>query len=457
MMDTFLARYWTSLDRRVRQALDRALDGGEVTVDDGFALAGATGRELSALTLVADELRARQAGDVVTYVVNRNINFTNVCIKHCTFCAFSRDHREEEGYFLPLEEVIRRAREARDLGATEVCMQAGLAPKLDGRFYIELCRAVHDALPDLHIHAFSPEEVLYGVTRSGMPVAEYLGELRAAGLGTLPGTSAEILDDEVRDRISRGRISTGQWLEIITTAHRLGIRTTSTMMYGHVETPAHWVRHMALLRDVQKDTGGFTEFVPLSLIHQEAPMYRRHLVRDVRAGATGAEVVRVHALARVMLGATVRNIQCSWVKEGPKLAQMLLAAGANDLGGTLINESISTSAGAGHGQLVPPRELRRLVRDLGRIPAQRSTTYGILRLYAEGRDDDVSPLDGVDNPDERFGSYRRLTASSQFRFTKLNPPGTVQGRAERTGAAGRLGEDSEAPQPPVRGGVTTTP
>jgi FO synthase subunit 2 len=416
MMDTFLARYWTSLDRRVRQALDRALDGGEVTVDDGFALAEATGRELSALTLVADELRARQAGDVVTYVVNRNINFTNVCIKHCTFCAFSRDHREEEGYFLPLEEVIRRAREARDLGATEVCMQAGLAPKLDGRFYIELCRAVHDALPDLHIHAFSPEEVLYGVTRSGMPVAEYLGELRAAGLGTLPGTSAEILDDEVRDRISRGRISTGQWLEIITTAHRLGIRTTSTMMYGHVETPAHWVRHMALLRDVQKDTGGFTEFVPLSLIHQEAPMYRRHLVRDVRAGATGAEVVRVHALARVMLGATVRNIQCSWVKEGPKLAQMLLAAGANDLGGTLINESISTSAGAQYGQLVGPAALHRLIRDDGRIPAQRDTLYGLIHTYSDGEDPE-SPLDKIDDAEARFGSYRRLIASGEFRFT----------------------------------------
>jgi 7,8-didemethyl-8-hydroxy-5-deazariboflavin synthase CofH subunit len=457
MMDVFLARFWTGLDRGVRTALDRALDGREVTVDDGLALAEATGRELTALTLVADELRARQAGDVVTYVVNRNINFTNVCIKHCTFCAFSRDHREEEGYFLPLEEVIRRAREARELGATEVCMQAGLAPKLDGRFYIDLCRAVHDALPDLHIHAFSPEELLYGVTRSGMSVTEYLGELREAGLGTLPGTSAEILDDEVRDLISRGRISTRQWLEIITTAHRLGIQTTSTMMYGHVETPGHWVRHMAFLRDVQKDTGGFTEFVPLSLIHQEAPMYRRHLVRDVRAGATGAEVVRVHALARVMLGATVRNIQCSWVKEGPKLAQMLLAAGANDLGGTLINESISTSAGAGHGQLVPPRELRRLVRDLGRIPAQRSTTYGILKLYADGRDDETSPLDTVENPEEQFGSYRRLTASNQFRFAKLKLAGTARGGTGLPDTGGQLADGSETPQPPVRGGVTTTP
>jgi FO synthase subunit 2 len=455
--DAFLARHWAGLDRRVRLALDRALEGCEITVDDGVALAEARGRELAALAMVADELRARQVGDVVTYVVNRNINFTNVCIKHCTFCAFSRDHREEEGYLLPLEEVIRRAREARDLGATEVCIQAGLPPKLDGRFYIDLCRAIHDALPDLHIHAFSPEEVLYGVTRSGMPVAEYLAELRGAGLGTLPGTSAEILDDEVRDRISRGRISTRQWLDIVTTAHRLGIRTTSTMMYGHVETPAHWVRHLALLRDVQKDTGGFTEFVPLSLIHQEAPMYRRHLVPDVRAGATGAEVVRVHALARVVLGATVRNVQCSWVKEGPKLAQMLLGAGANDLGGTLINESISTSAGAGHGQLVPPRELRRLARDLGRIPAQRTTTYGILKLYADGSDDEASPLDAVENPDEQFGSYHRLTASNQFRFTALQPPGSVRSGSELPGRISCRGESHDSPQPPVRGGVTTTP
>jgi FO synthase subunit 2 len=343
------------------------------------------------------------------------------------------------------------------MGATEVCIQAGLPPKLDGRYYIELTRAIKGALPDLHIHAFSPEEVLYGVTRSGMPVAEYLTELRAAGLGTLPGTSAEILDDEVRDRISRGRISTRQWLEIVTTAHRLGIRTTSTMMYGHVEAPAHWVRHMALLRDVQKDTGGFTEFVPLSLIHQEAPMYRRHLLPDVRPGATGAEVVRVHALARLMLGATVRNIQCSWVKEGPKLAQMLLTAGANDLGGTLINESISTSAGAGHGQLVPPRELRRLVRDLGRIPAQRGTTYGILKLYADGSDDDASPLDVVENPEERFGSYRRLTASSQFRFTALRPPGAARSGADRPDTTGCREDRIDSTQPPVRGGVTTTP
>jgi FO synthase subunit 2 len=355
-----------------------------------------------------------------------------------------------------MDEVLRRAREAWDLGATEVCIQAGLPPKLDGRFYIDLCRTIHEALPDLHIHAFSPEEVLYGVTRSGLPIPEYLAELKAAGLGTLPGTSAEILDDEIRDVISKGRISTRQWLEVITTAHRQGIRTTSTMMYGHVETPAHWVRHMALLRDVQKDTGGFTEFVPLSLIHQEAPMYRRGLVAGVRPGATGAEVVRVHALARLMLGATFRNVQCSWVKEGPKLAQVLLAAGANDLGGTLINESISTSAGAGYGQLVPPAELRRLCRDLGRIPAQRTTTYGILRLHADERDDEPSPLDAISDADERFGSYRRLTASSEFRFVRPVSPEIVGARSRVLGTAGCQGEGTLAPLPPVGGGVTST-
>jgi FO synthase subunit 2 len=407
---------WASPD--VRRALGRALDGHEVGVDDALALSRARGRDLAALGVVADEMRRRQAGDVVTFVVNRNVNFTNVCIKHCTFCAFSRDHREEEGYFLPVEEVVRRAQEAWDLGATEVCIQAGLPPKLDGRYYIELCRAIKAVLPDIHLHAFSPEEILYGSLRSGLPIKEYLIELRAAGLGTLPGTSAEILDQEIRDVIARGRITVQQWLEVITTAHALGIRTTSTIMYGHVETPAHWVRHMALLRDVQKETGGFTEFVPLSLIHSEAPMYSKQLVPGVRPGATGVEVVIMHALARLMLGPTFRNIQSSWVKEGPKLCQLLLTVGANDLGGTLINESISTSAGAQYGQLVPPAELKRLIRDAGRVPAQRDTLYNIVRDYTDGDDDERSPLDAVQDAESRFGSYRRLIASGAFRFTR---------------------------------------
>jgi FO synthase subunit 2 len=399
-----------------RRILGRCLDGHELSSDDALALTEVAGRDLHALSLVADELRRRHAGDVVTYVVNRNINFTNVCIKHCTFCAFSRDHREEEGYFLPIEEIVRRAEEAAEMGATEVCIQAGLPPKLDGRHYIDLTRAIKRALPRMHIHAFSPEEVLYGSVRSGLPIREYLAELREAGLGTLPGTSAEILDQAIRDQIARGRITVDQWVEVITTAHALGIRTTSTIMFGHVETPAHWVRHMALLRSIQKDTGGFTEFVPLSLIHGEAPMYAKGLVPNVRPGATGLEVTRLHALARLMLGPTFRNIQGSWVKEGPKLAQLLLTLGVNDLGGTLINESISTSAGAQYGQLVPPAELRRLIRDAGRVPAQRDTEYNVLRRYDDGVDDD-SPLDKIENAEARFGSYRRLIASGEFRFT----------------------------------------
>src|SRR6266480_878300 len=400
--------------RDVRRILTGILDGSELSPDDGITLTQAAGRDLHAVTLVADEMRRRQVGDVVTYVVNRNINFTNVCIKHC---GFSRDHREEEGYLLPVEEVVRRAREAWELGATEVCIQAGLPPKLDGRYYIDLTRAIKGALPGIHVHAFSPEEVLYGSVRSGLSIKEYLAELQAAGLGTLPGTSAEILDQEIRDRISRGRITVDQWVDVITSAHALGIHTTSTIMYGHVETPAHWIRHMALLRSIQKDTGGFTEFVPLSLIHSEAPMYAKRLVDGVRPGATGIEVVKMHALARLMLGATLRNIQSSWVKEGPKLAQLLLDAGANDLGGTLINESISTAAGAQYGQLVGPAELRRLVRDAGRIPAQRDTLYATLQIYNDGEDPE-SPLDRIDDAEARFGSYRRLIASGEFRYTR---------------------------------------
>ncbi len=409
-----------TLDRAahdVRAILDRALDGAEVSVADGMTLAHTTGRNLQALTIAADEMRRRQAGDTVTFVVNRNINFTNVCIKHCGFCAFSRDHREEEGYLLPMEEVVRRAREAWEMGATEVCIQAGLPPKLDGRYYIDLTKAIKAEIPDIHIHAFSPEEVLYGSIRSGLPVKEYLAELKNAGLGTLPGTSAEILDQDIRDVIARGRITVDQWVEIITTAHALGIRTTSTIMYGHVETPAHWVRHMALLRSIQKDTGGFTEFVPLSLIHSEAPMYGKKLVAGVRPGASGVEVVRMHALARLLLGPVIPNIQASWVKEGPKLTQLLLDAGANDMGGTLINESISTSAGAQFGQLVGPGELCRIIRDAGRVPAERDTLYRIVRTYRDG-EEPVSPLDAVEDAEARFGSYRKLIASGEFRFTR---------------------------------------
>ena len=347
-------RLMRSVDPEIASILERALSDRDISVTEAVKLFDCTGLEMNILVLVADELRRRTVGDIVTYVVNRNINFTNVCIKRCGFCAFSRGHREEEGYYLPIEEVVRRAREAYELGATEVCIQAGLPPKMEGDLYIKICRAIKKEAPKIHIHGFSPEEVIYGAVRSKTSIRDYLRRLKEAGVGSLPGTSAEILDDEVRDIISPGRITTKQWVEVITTAHKLGIPTTSTIMYGHVETSLHRAKHLALLRDIQKQTHGITEFVPLSFIYWEAPMYKKKLVKGISKGASGADVVKMYAVSRLMLNNHIRNIQVSWVKESPKFSQYCLNAGANDFGGTLINESISTSAGASHGQLVRP-------------------------------------------------------------------------------------------------------
>ena len=401
----------------IRAVLDRAHDEQLLSVEDAAALLTATGRDFLAICLVADELRRRAVGDVVTYVVNRNINFTNVCIKRCGFCAFSRDHRQEAGYLLPDWEIVRRAKEAWDLGATEVCIQAGLPPKMDGWLYVNLCKTLKKALPDLHIHGFSPEEVLYGATRSRVSIREYLQALQEAGVGSLPGTSAEILVQSVRDRIARGRITVDQWLEVIRGAHELGIPTTATIMFGHVESALDDARHLALIRDVQRETGGFTEFVPLGFVYWEAPMYHLGTVEGVRQGPGGREVVAMHAVSRIMLNPYIKNIQVSWVKEGPKLSQLCLDAGANDLGGTLMNESISTSAGASYGQLVRPSEFRKMIRDAGRVPAERHTTYQLRKCFSDG-EDPIEPLDEVTDVDERFGSYFKLTQSPEFRYAE---------------------------------------
>lgn len=396
--------------------LEKALKGDEVTIEEGARLFESTGVELRPLFATADHLRGEVAGDHATYVVNRNINFTNVCIKQCGFCAFSRGHRAAEGYFLPMEEVLRRAQEAWDLGATEVCVQAGLAPGMDGWHYVHVLRAIKEALPAIHVHAFSPEEVLYGAELAGTTVEAYLTALRDAGIGSLPGTSAEILDDAVRDRISPGRITTAQWLDLIGTAHRLGIRTTSTMMYGHVETSHHKALHLARLRDLQKETGGITEFVPLGFIAEEAPMFRNRRPEGLRGGPTGIETLKMYAVSRIMLHGWIPNIQVSWVKEGLKLAQVGLMAGANDLGGTLINESISTAAGAAHGQLQTPSRLRALARDMGRVPVERDTLYNHLRVFEDPANDPTDPLDEVQDPTARFGSYKALIGQSDHRF-----------------------------------------
>ena len=400
-------------DPIVAGALDRALSDKDVSVDEAIALFDSTGLEMNLLVAVADELRRRAVGDTVTYVVNRNINFTNVCIKQCGFCAFSRDFREEEGYFLPNEEIVRRAKEAASLGATEICIQAGLPPKMDGHLYVDICNAVKKELPDMHIHAFSPEEVLYGAVRSESKTGDYLKMLKEAGVGSLPGTAAEILDQPLRDTISPGRIKVSEWVSIIKQAHSIGIPTTSTIMYGHIENSRHKAEHIALLREIQKETHGFTEFVPLSFVHTEAPMYSHHTVANIRSGADGLEVVKMHAVARVMLNGHIPNIQVSWVKEGARMSQLLLNAGVNDFGGTLINESISTAAGAQHGQLMRPREIRQLIRSAGRVPAQRSTSYKLLKTYAE-KDDEESALDLADS--SQFGSYQQLVKLDKFRY-----------------------------------------
>ena len=400
-------------DPLVSETLDRALSEKEISIQDGLRLYGASDLDFHLVGMVADELRRRRVGDVVTYVVNRNINFTNVCIKQCGFCAFSRDFREEEGYFLPTAEIVRRAKEASLLGATEVCIQAGLPPDMEADTYENICRSIKKELPEMHIHGFSPEEVLYGATRSEVSVRDYLKRLKDAGVGTLPGTSAEILDQGLRDKISPGRITVKDWIEVIKTAHMMGINTTSTMMFGHVETPEDRVRHIALLRDIQKETGGFTEFVPLNFIFDEAPMYKRQLHEGIMRGGSARDVLLTHAVARIMLNNVIDNIQMSWVKEGQKISQLLLMWGANDFGGTLINESISTSAGSGHGQLLQPKQIRRMAREAGRTPAERGTKYDLLRVFKE--EPPAEGLDAVNDPD-RFGSYFELIKINKFKY-----------------------------------------
>ncbi len=410
------------IDPIISESLDMALSGKEISTHRGVELFEAKGLEMRMILTIADELRKRTVGKRVTYVVNRNVNFTNVCIKRCGFCAFSRDFRQEEGYFLPIDEILRRANEAWKLGATEICIQAGLPPKMDGSLYIDICRAIKKEIPDIHIHAFSPEEVLYGASRSEMSVNEYLKSLKEAGVGSLPGTAAEILDQTLRNLISPGRISASDWIKVIRTAHSLEIPTTSTIMYGHVETSLHKVKHIEVLREIQKSTHGFTEFVPLSFIHSEAPMYRaiekngtdQNATPVIRPGPTGEDVLKMHAVARIMLSGWINNIQVSWVKEGPRMSQLLLDAGANDLGGTLMNESISTAAGAQYGQLMKPKYLHSVIKEIGRTPVERTTLYRVVKEFDQEGPDSGSALDEI-NPSE-FGSYHELIKLDQFRY-----------------------------------------
>jgi FO synthase len=365
-----------SVDPLVAQAVNKAASGGRLDTGEIVRLFGARDADYDHVITSADALRQAVSGETVRYVVNRNINYTNICYYRCRFCAFSKGKTHEAlrgtPYDLDLEEVVRRSREAWDRGATEVCLQGGIHPDYTGDTYLGICRAIKEALPDMHVHAFSPLEVTQGAATLDLSLHDFLAQLKQAGLGTLPGTAAEILDDEVRKIICPDKVNTAQWLDVVSTAHRLGLRTTSTIMYGHVERPVSWARHLLVLRDLQEQTGGITEFVPLPFVHMEAPMYLRG---QARKGPTLREAVLMHAVARLVLHPLITNIQTSWVKMGPEGAALCLNAGANDLGGTLMNESISRAAGTQHGQEFPPEAMEALIRSIGRIPVQRDTLY----------------------------------------------------------------------------------
>ena len=367
----------SSVDPAVEAAIAKAMRGKRLDEAEIVRLFAARDADYDRVITAADELRQAVSGDVVRYVVNRNINYTNICYYKCKFCAFSKGKTHEAlrgtPYDLEWSEIVRRSEEAWDRGATEVCLQGGIHPDYTGETYIGICKAIKAAVPEMHIHAFSPLEVTQGAATLGLSLVEFLVRLKEAGLGTLPGTAAEILDDEIRAIICPDKINTQQWVDVARAAHSLGLRTTSTIMYGHVEGPLNWARHLLVLRDLQAETGGFTEFVPLPFVHMEAPMYLRGMARK---GPTTREAVLMHAVARLALHPLITNIQTSWVKMGPEGAALCLNAGANDMGGTLMNESISRAAGTQHGQEFPPEAMEGLIHGIGRQPVQRSTAYG---------------------------------------------------------------------------------
>lgn len=376
----------------IREILERALGGNEITRADGEILLNGVATDVPAIAAAADHVRRARVGDVVSFVVTRNINFTNVCYMGCRFCGFAKRREDTDAQWIGLEEVAHRARIAWDRGATEVCMQGGLHPDLPAHYYRDLVLAVKRQVPGLHVHAFSPFEIWHGARKLRVPVIELLQELKEAGLGSIPGTAAEILDTEIRRQLTRDKLTADAWVETIRAAHSIGLRSTSTMMYGHVDAPRHWASHIELLRSIQKDTGGFTEFVPLGFVHEQAPLFVERLIPGVRPGATADEHLKVHAVARLMLAGWIDNIQVSWVKLGAEMASGLLNAGVNDLGGTLMDESISKSAGANYGEEVTALEMVRLIRAAKRTPRRRSTLYDALEDYGDHDPRDYGPL-----------------------------------------------------------------
>ena len=381
--------------RSVSQILTKALFGNEISEIEGAVLFNCRDKEKvtdrAAIFSVADILRQRSKGDYVTFVVNRNINFTNICYMGCRFCGFAKRKEDSGSEWLEPSQVVERAQQAWDRGGTEVCIQGGLHPKMEGNYYRELVLAIKSALPDMHIHAFSPFEVWYGAVKSKLSYRDFLSDLKDCGLGSMPGTAAEILDTEVRQKLTKNKLSAECWEEIIRTAHDVGIPSTATIMYGHVDEPKHWAAHIALLREIQKDTGGFTELVPLSFVHTDSPLFLNN-PNSVRPGPTNHEVDLMHSVSRIMLNGFIDNIQVSWTKLGAERARNMLSLGVNDLGGTLMNESISRSAGSKHGQEITAAELCKIIRSAGRIPVRRNTIYKTIDVYKDRDPIDVIPL-----------------------------------------------------------------
>lgn len=384
------------LNRSLEDALQAAMAGMDLSKTAIIQLFKSMGPEFEQICEAADQLRSHVNGKKVTYVVNRNINYTNVCGYKCQFCAFSKGKANEllrgKPYRLSLQEIANRASEAWDRGATEVCMQGGIHPEYTGETYLEILRHVKEAAPKIHVHAFSPLEVYQGAASLGISVMDFLCELKKTGLGSLPGTAAEILDERVRAVLCADKITTQQWLEVMETAHQIGLKTTSTIMFGHIDGPEQWATHLLHLRNLQKRTGGFTEFVPLPFVHMEAPIFMKGRCRK---GPTRRECILMHAVSRLVLHPYITNIQASWVKMGPRGAQALLMAGCNDMGGSLMNESISRAAGASYGQELNPKEMENLIYSIGRIPQQRSTLYGIANSSQVEKSFVAAPLRGL--------------------------------------------------------------
>ncbi len=359
--------------RDVREILDSVLAGHELSEGQATQLLSCDGDDLTAVMSCANELRQQVHGNKSSFVVTRNINFTNVCHMGCRFCGFGKHKNSPEAEVLPLETIAQRAQEAVQRGATELCIQGGLHPDLPGSHYRDIVRTIKHTTPNVHLHAFSPFEIYYGAKKSRMSYADFLSDLKDSGLDSIPGTAAEILDVEVRKILTKDKLSAQSWIEIIKIAHQVGLPSTATMMYGHVDQPHHWAAHMALLRDIQKQTGGFTEFVPLGFVHYESPLYLQD--RRTRPGPTRREHIAIHAVARIMLHGHIDNIQASWVKLGPQLAAQSQSFGVNDMGGTLMNESISRASGALYGQEITPLEMRKMITSEGFDPWQRTTAY----------------------------------------------------------------------------------